>query len=321
MKNWVLRITCLIFIFSVFLSAENPHLLLHFDINKTLIASDKAGGKSVDNIINELLADKFSACWDPSIKEPITFDDYVRNVLVPGSKDDLSLREERKKWLAGFLDYLCDKEHPLYLPVLAEYTAAKTVLQNTDRMVFPSFYHLIEELDRKEISYSIILRSFGHEVFEVRDEIDRMCGGYFFDHSGEFKEGDLYVADAFTLSHHHIYHIMRHWGHLAIHDDWNYWVSEDMWGHYGKPFYVDLDDPSTLSIFFDDNIRLGNPRTNILSASHAKTGEFLLVDDLVSKGQAVRVDTMEAILDKDYFVDLVMKAMVLHSGPSPVECY
>lgn len=60
-----------------------PHLILHFDINKTLIASDRAGNKSIEQVINELLACEYKFKWDESVKEAISYDEYVH------SKDDL----------------------------------------------------------------------------------------------------------------------------------------------------------------------------------------------------------------------------------------
>lgn len=51
-----LFVTFLVISTSLF-SEDSLHLILYFDINKTLIASDKAGNKSVTDVINELLAE------------------------------------------------------------------------------------------------------------------------------------------------------------------------------------------------------------------------------------------------------------------------
>lgn len=300
-----------IFVFVVvapFISEGTPHLMLHFDVNKTIIASDKAGNKSIENVINELLADKHKACWDSTLKEPITFDEYVRKVLVPGPKDDLDLREKRKLYLDHFVDYLFEKNHPLYLPVLNDFQIALSALQKAEGNIFPSFYYMIEELEKNGISFSIILRSFGHEVFEVRDEIDHALDGMF-NLSGEFKKGTLHINGEDISEHEAIYLVLRNGGHVAIHDDWEYWASKEMQGVYGKPFYVNLDDESTLSLFFDDNIRLGNPVTNIISPRDSKSGISIPVDELVKTNQTVRVDTLEAILKESYFFDAVMQAI------------
>src|ERR1700730_7016774 len=120
MKN-LLFILCFMIAFA--LGAEQfPHLILHFDINKTLIASDKTENNSIENVINELLCRKYSACWDETLQEPITFDEYVRMVLLPGAEHDVKLKEERLVYLVHFIDHLRSHHHPLYHTVLEEYT-------------------------------------------------------------------------------------------------------------------------------------------------------------------------------------------------------
>ena len=50
------------------------HLMLHFDINKTLVATDCAGGKpDVDMVVQELLAEKTFACWAEQLDSPISY--------------------------------------------------------------------------------------------------------------------------------------------------------------------------------------------------------------------------------------------------------
>ena len=309
---WFLKVFFLVVIVALPLSAE-PHLILHFDINGTLIASDKAGNKTVGDMLNALLAEKYAACWDDSILEPITFDSYVREFLVPGAKDDLLLKAERTALLSHFLDYLHVHNHSLYPSVKSNYDFAMSHLNASNRIVFSSFYHMIDELDKMEISYSIILRSFGHEVFEVRDEMDGIFGGMFHQ-SGKFRAGSLYLDEEHAIDDHGaIYHAIRHSGHMAIHDDWNHWTNQGMRVDYAKPFLIDMEDPTTLSIFFDDNIRLGNPDTNIISPRNMRTSESIPIDDLVKSKQAVRVDTLEAILNEDYFLNCVKAALESHS--------
>jgi len=297
----------------VFVHAE-PHLILNFDINKTLIASDKAGNKTVEDVLNELLAEKYSDCWDSSMKTPMTFDAYVNEILVPGDKDDRTLRNERRLYLHHFLDYLSDHDHPLYQTALQDYHAALAVLYASKGSVFPSFYQLIDELDRKGISYSIILRSFGEEVLEVKEEIEsnhRIT----FSQTGKFREGVLVLADGSMMEDSAaIFTWMRTIGHAAIHDDWNYWDAHGMSSKYGKPFYLD-DNHETLSLFFDDSIRFEDSIKNILAPMDAKTGESISMKQLMESRQAVRIDTLEAILRANYYIDCVQEALDAYQYP------
>jgi hypothetical protein len=105
-------------------SETAPHLILYFDINKTLIASDKAGNKSVEDVLNELLAEKYQFCWDESLQEPMTFNEYVDKVLLPGAKHHPELRNQRKFYLQHFINYLREHDHPLYQMALQDYETA-----------------------------------------------------------------------------------------------------------------------------------------------------------------------------------------------------
>lgn len=290
-------------------SEATPHLVLNFDINKTLIASDKAGNKLVDDVINELLAEKYIAFWDSSLLEEISFDDYVNKILIPGPKNDSELRRQRKCYLQRFLDYLRENNSPLYELAFSDYETALKVLESSQGDIFPSFYRLIEKLNEQQISYSIILRSFGLELFEVKQEINSFHEGLI-GRTAEFQKGKLYLDSGEVIEDsYEIYCTLRSIGHIAIHDDWNYWNSHGLAAHQGKPFYVDREDSEILSIFFDDNIDEADSINNIISSLDANTNESIPIEEVVELGLAVRVDTLEAILNDNYFIERVEKAV------------
>lgn len=306
--KFILQIFFLLLAASLF-GETIPHLVLNFDINKTLIASDKVGNKSVDDVINELLAEKYKALWDPSLVEEISFDDYVNNILIPGPKHDSELRRQRKYYLQHFLDYLRDNESPLYELVHTEYEIALKALETSNGIIFPSFYHLIEKLNEQQISYSIILRSYGLELFDVKQEINGFHEGLI-GRTAKFRKGKLYLDNGEIIEGGcKIYCTLRSIGHIAIHDDWNYWNSHGLAAHQGKPFYVDREDYETLSIFFDDNIHETDSINNIISPLDAKTEKPIPLEEVVKSGLAVRVDTLEAILNDNYFIERVEEAL------------
>lgn len=282
---------------------ELPHLILYFDINKTLIASDKVGHKSVEDVLNELLAEKYKARWEESLPKEMTFEAYVKECLVPGSKENPDLKKKRRSYLHHFVDYLLENHHPLYPTVLNEYEATLAHLKASQTIVFTSFYALLDDLDRKGVSYSVVLRSFGEEVFDVKNEIGAVRGGMF-SQTGKFREGRLLLGESKFEGSYDIYHQLRRIDHAAIHDDWNYWNEHGMAAKQGKPFYIDRTDTETLSIFFDDNIC-----DNIIAPIDVATGELIPIEELIGSGQAVRVDTLKAIVDTDYFKDRVQAAL------------
>lgn len=227
------------------LGEGTPHLMLHFDINKTLIASDKATHKTKEDVVKRLLIEKYGPSCDPA---------HFKKVLA--------------------------------------------ILQTS--AVFPSFYHLIEVLQKRGISYSIYLRSFGQDIQDVSREIG-------ISQFGELRQGVFYVEDKCFQDPSAIYQELKRLGHVAIHDDWAYWAANGKGAFYGKPFYIDREDTQVISLFFDDNLD-----ENIVSPVDVKTGEPIAIEELVQSGQAIRVDTLEAILDKDYYLKLVEHALSLH---------
>lgn len=292
-----------------------PHLLLYFDVNKTLIASDKASDKSIEDVVNELLAERYSSYWDSFQNEKMTFDTYVKNVLVPNGNRSL-----RQSYTQQFVTYLRDHSHPLYPEVLQQYQKAMEALLVAPEGIFTSFYSLLDYLEANELPYTIILRSFGFEIFEVMDAIDRQRGGLF-SYSGHFREGKLHPDNEEAIEGViAIYNKLKQGGHAAIRDDWETWFSHHMAMEKAKPFYIDGEDGETLPIFFDDNIVETDTGYNIIAPMDATTGESLSIEALIERKQAVQVDTLEAILDPDYFIKRVLEsksaALLEHSSQS-----
>ncbi len=302
----------MIFLFLIATSqvfGEFPHLMLNFDINKTLIASDRSGGQSIHDVLNQLLSCHYQFRWNSSLQEPISYDTYIREILLPGPEYDLELKKKRRAYLNHFIDDLCEKHHPLYPEALITYHRALEKLQSAQGIVFPSFYHLLKKLDREAIPYTLILRSFGAEVFEIANEINANYQNKFL-HMGIFNKGILLVDNEIKKSHpFEIYETLCSLTHIAIRDDWEYWIKGEMRSQFGKPFILDLSDHDVLGIFFDDHIELKDNEENIIAPIDAKTGKPVTITELASQNQIVRVDTLEAILNDDYFVECIQEAL------------
>lgn len=258
-------------------------VVLHFDINKTLIASDLAGQKSMENVINHLLAEKTVGIWEEEQEEPISYYDYVHTVITPGKPQCACCKKKRKAYLDRFVLFLEETDHPLKESVKEQYDKAISALSSAESEVFPSFFRLVADLQEKQIPFSIVLRSFGHEIREVAAEIERISGLHF-DEYTTFTKG--------TVNGHRspveIHDFLTSGKNLAIQDDWAYWHSHGEEKKYGKPFYYDPEDEETLSLFFDDN--------DVVAPLHARTGASL------PPSHVIQVDTLEAILNVEYFL-------------------
>ena len=288
---------------------EQPQLVLFFDINKTLIASDKATNKSTDNVLNELLAEKYEACWDRLITTPLSFENYVNTFLVPGPKENQLLKLQRKYYIHHFLEILHRLDHPLYPTVFQEYEMLLSKLNDAPTSIFSSFFTLIDYLEQHNLSYSIVLRSFGDDVHEISDQINSVYQEFF---SGKafFKQGHLYLEGKASINDPlAIYQELKQVENCVIRDDWNFWMAGGMTAKQGKPFYVNREDNDTLFIFFDDNIDEHDSHKNIVATIDALTGELLPIEEFVESGQIVRVDTLQAIKCDKYYIDLVENAI------------
>lgn len=301
--------TCLFI--SILEARALPHLILHFDVNKTLIASDQTENKSFEDVINELLSKKHKACWDQNMIEPMTFENYVKTILLPGEEHNAKLKEERLHHLIHFLDFLKEQQHPLYPVVLKEFTSIIESFNHTQTKIFPSFYALINELNQQNISFTLFLRSFGKEVFEIKNEINQTYDNLF-QGEGIFQKGILHLSDQRVFRDaHSLYHFFSSGSHTAIRDDWDYWMKGKMGVKYAKIFCINQNDKEVLSLFFDDNIKI-DAEINIIAPIDSNTGQFFSIPALIKSKQLIPVNTIEAILNERYYIDLVQEAIQYH---------
>lgn len=299
-------------------------LILHFDVNKTLIIEDKVSGKTADYIILCELAEKTKACWEPSITSPISYADYVVNYLCPGNKSDISIKSQRKKYIATFLDFL--KDHP-EAHINANYTQVKEAfdlsmekIPQSDRCyILPSFYHLIKHLNEKKIDYIICLRTFGKDLRDVMHEIQMQNKQIQFSSLGSFNEHELTLRktgseNAIRIKDKQAIYdtIHSHDAHLALQDHWKYWNNHGEKAEFGKLFPFESSG-ETVSIFFDDNIEIDKEsllrEQNIIAPYDLKMNKVVSISNVLDEGYAYKVDTLGAINDKHYFEKLVDRTL------------
>ncbi|MDB2613808.1 hypothetical protein N9Y92_01455 [Chlamydiales bacterium] len=280
------------FLFLLFLSSQLvavDHLILHFDINNTLIAEDRLGNKSQSDVVNYHLARKYTYLWDDTLVEPISYATYVYNHLVPGGQKDQHLKSLRKKHLDQFIPFLEKTNHPLHKEISENFEMIQQKLQTNPSFIFTSFYKLLDALN---IPYTLHLRSYGNDHQIVIDEIERTQGKTFFTEVIHFKKGILHTSDGVFSTPHEIYQILLK--NQAIKDDWLHWHSHGETERFGKPFYIDQENLDIVELFFDDHVD-----DEIVNCRDAKTGKPLKLRN------AFNVDTLAAIADDDYFINLI----------------
>lgn len=293
-----------------------PCLLLHFDVNGTLILKDTSKHADDGQMLTSVLAENTYAVWDQAHGR-MSFKEYVYNILLPGDKSDQALKKERQSVVGRFFEWMEERNHPVREKALAERERIKEKFTDPETRkinftVFMSFYQLLEKLRANKIPFVIILRTFGDDLKEVTEEIGTHPLGVRFARWGKFdgenlqldKEGTVdtvsKIFDTFLKSQEH----------FAIRDNWKKWNSDGERGRSGKPFVFDLDgnrhEVRNLSLFFDDNIT--GEEKDIVNPVEIH-GRKVSGKDLQDK-QVFRVNTVQAMLDDDYYVKMVRQAFL-----------
>lgn len=302
--------------YHAFTSEPQPKLILHFDLNRTITANDNAGGKTNQDVIVHGLAEKYKDCWDSRVPYPITFADYVKEYVLPGLPNDKELKKRRTRKISEFLLFLAEANHPLKEMIQQEFDRANSCILKQTTVVFPSFYKLLSRLQEQQIEYSIVIRTFGSELDEVTSEIEHLVCPNFFSYKGKWKDGNFHTNDGQILtSIEAFYAFLKENPNVGIQDDWPRWFGQGEKQGYAKLFPIDLTDRSVISVFLDDHVSLDTTSgKNIVNPVEATTLESLDVPTLVESKRIFMVDTVEAIYNEDYFIQLIEQALQHYSG-------
>lgn len=295
-----------------------PHILLHFDINGTIFAKDKKKEKLREDYMLLLsLARSTVSKWDGENGREMSFKQYVDQILHPGDKSHPTVKEKREEAIMGFLDTLKRHDPALSQQVQKKYEESLekcTSLDGEKRVykVFPSFFSLLQKLRSLNIPFTIIFRTFGDDLNSVREEIEGHPSGIQITHSYQFSGRELTnkTGDVIIDQVAHIFQtILSSKEHWAIQDDWKSWNADQEKGQSGKPFFYDPSRKSeVLSLFFDDNIT-GERECDIICPCPLSEEKSDTTQSLIDKKLLVPVNTIDAILDNNYFTNKVLEAI------------
>ena len=179
-----------------------PTIILHMDVNKTLIVSDRSCDVPMSQMVNSILSETVwgtlrgcdgglsKAEWVlyssiPSTAQPaentITYADYIENYLDlprPEAKelactftDDGHIGNSCRHYYDNILDALKIKS-TVDIPKDCEY------LQNGCYHILPSFFELLIYLNQNHINYKLIFRTFGSDVKNIENEYNLFCDNH-----------------------------------------------------------------------------------------------------------------------------------------------
>lgn len=194
-------------------SGTEPHLVLNFDVNQTVLMLDSAIGGDATKILNMVLANctwgrvttEPEPAWEIVSTEPSpispsvglqTFAEFMMSVTdVQGLSDVQEIKAtkaRRRKALQGFTDdgapgvrmqaHLASMTDALKLPddVISATKAEELARLGLDGGycgLLPSFLHLLRELKRAGRSFSVCFRTFGKDLPKLSAEYNALCEG------------------------------------------------------------------------------------------------------------------------------------------------
>jgi hypothetical protein len=288
---------------------ETPHITLHTDINKTIVVEDIAKGLNVEGCLNSLLSDapEYAYTWSPD-GPALTFRQWVNQRVCTGSDVNTGTKLMREKLYRSFMEQARHHNHPQLEAIEADYAALNQSIEGQHpRRVLTSFSNLIKHLEDRKHSFSVVLRTFGHDLQWVSEELGQDGLDSFI--QGSFSNGALTLGGTTHSTPADIAAVFRPAHHYAIQDNYHWWREHGLKADGGKPFPIALNDRKVLSLFFDDNA--SDQEKPILNIQSIGPNEATL-DMLLDLHRVVAVDTRTAILNPNYFIEIVERALDKH---------
>ncbi|XP_029457069.1 uncharacterized protein LOC115091190 [Rhinatrema bivittatum] len=195
--------------------------------------------------------------------------------------------------------------------------------------ILPSFFHLLESLHLEARHFAVVLRTFGTDLPSVLHSIHCALEGQHpqFPHlhlmplpvnlsPGRIRcskrevmlsrDSELVSTKTDARNIYSYFNSMEGIGGFQDHFDW--WARNQFTSKGGKPFWIDPEDSSVQHIFIDDNIRMDDDYNIILPQVFLKTADSQIRTASTSELYdicLVQTNLLRAIAEKNYFLDCV----------------
>ena len=301
------------------MNADLPRLILHFDVNATIIITDPAARLSLDDAIEKALQ---QPDWDAS-----TIYSARGQCTTSGITKETLL--QALKWPEGIgtNDKLCNGQY---------------------HFIFPSFFNTVTELLKANRTFTIIFRTFGSDLDRISNAMNEFASGnhpqYKYDGceelhisrvwKGSYGDGRYPPEGGNKItrkSEAHYTLTSRDENNctttldkeedignvfesrtsprsaVACQDDHEWWKFHKKIPSSGKPMWITENDENVQHIFFDDCIRK-SAVDSIVAVRHRKSAgdefQFMSGEEIINLHgcHTVRVQTIDAIMDHDYFM-------------------
>ncbi|OAF68374.1 hypothetical protein A3Q56_03893 [Intoshia linei] len=199
--------------------------------------------------------------------------------------------------------------------------------------IIEAFINLVDWLQRNYTNnYAIILRSYGFEGERVLKILlnmkinnhpqfqgDHFNNIYIQDPNLKkniiLKNNTVFIQiaelDSINIIH-ESYNIYKYFSQLnginSFRDDYYYYQSHNYSQNATKPFFVQQDDQKHHHIFIDDSIRI-TPNNCGIFIQTLKKFKSIQLNHIFQSAHLVTGNIMEAIIDKDYFIDKIINCI------------
>lgn len=166
------------------------HLVLHMDINKTVIMTDSVCNKPATTIVNEVMSDvawgsEVDGRWvlsfeEPSVKRPppkdgngdefVSYAEWLE-IVLPGRTNKKTREDKAARFTSEGEPGAAFSQHVGRL---------LSSLQRPDGspvQIIPSFFQLLLFMKKSQRSFTLCFRTFGEDVQRVLDELNAFCEG------------------------------------------------------------------------------------------------------------------------------------------------
>ncbi len=206
--------------------------------------------------------------------------------------------------------------------VIADYKQMEEKLLPQPQLIFPSLFRFIKWLkNRKNVNFHIVFRTFGDDAKKVVAEIEKAFPDEKFTHTGQYLNGEWHITTVNGLKKEGLKTVKKVYQffksqeckHIAIKDHWQEWNANKESQDHAKRFLIKLNSKHTHSIFIDDNIeRESASKKNIVTPLDVEKNQQIAINPLIEKKLAIRTDTMQAILNDRYFIDILEESLKLN---------
>ncbi len=259
-------------------------IVVHLDVNGTIMVADKAQGKTTEDYVNIEFAKQVRGLWQPNQPE-MSFREFVEKHVIQGNGVQRAIKDVRNEMYKAFVTSEYLHHHPESNSLSRQHRQYMIHANAMDSLLFPSFWRLVDWAKDKPF-VRFVFRTFGYDIPDIKEILENR--GYMLSNILAYDSHGVLMDQGQKVESE------RMWRDLfnAVHDNYKRWHENGETELFAKPF---MQPELGTAIFFDDNARLKRIIAPVVGQR----------DALIESGHIVAVRTLSALTDPEYFVSHV----------------